>query len=79
MVFHLQNDSYYYFFETNVENIFSSYSSNIMNQSDFYMIDYKKNDLFDFDVNVNYYNNLKENAKIKVTTIEKNPNILIKN
>jgi len=79
MVFHLQNDSYYYFFETNVENIFSSYSSNIMNQSDFYMIDYKKNDLFDFDVNVNYYNNLKENAKIKITTIEKNPNILIQN
>ena len=32
MVFHLQNDSYYYFFETNVENIFSSYSSYIMNQ-----------------------------------------------
>ena len=77
MVFHLQNDGYFYFFESNVENIFSSYTSDIMNQSNFYMIDYKNNDLFDFEVNVNYYNNLEENATIKVTRLEKQPNILI--
>ena len=76
MVFHLKNDSYYYFFESNAENIFSSYISNMKNQSDLYMVDYKKTNLFDFEVNANYYNNLKNNATIKVTTLKKDPSVI---
>ena len=77
LVFHLENDSYYYFFEGNGENIFSTYDYGLFlfNLSKLGEVDYE--DESNFEVNVNYYKTLKENATIKLTKIEKKPDIKI--
>ena len=82
IVFHLQDDNYFYFFETDINNnnLFSSYdqdSLKIFNKSNFYMIDYKNKIFPGFEVNANYYKTLKESTKIKITTIKKEQNISI--
>lgn len=83
IVFRLPNDNYYYFFETNNsnnKNILSSYNQetlNIGNKSNFYMVEFKRR-FFDFEVNANYYKTLKENIKIKIISVKKEPNIFIK-
>jgi hypothetical protein len=82
IVFHLQDDNYFYFFETDINNnnLFSSYDQdnlNIFNRSNFYMIDYKNKIFPGFEVNANYYNAIKDRTKIKVTTIKKESHISI--
>ena len=84
IVFHLQDDNYYYFFETNNNNnnnnIFSSYDHeypNTRNKSYFYMLEFKKG-IFDFEVNVNYYKTIKEKTKIILTSLKREPNVIIK-
>ena len=82
MVFHLQDDNYFYFFEANInnDNIFSFYKENdliISNKSNFYMFEFKKKEFLDFDVNVNYYKTLKQKTILKLTTIKREPYISI--
>ena len=79
MVFHLGNDSYYYFFQSNVTKIFSDYDDrgNILNGTNIYIISYKPRNVFNYEVNVNYFKTIKEPTKIKLTTIEKDPLIEI--
>ena len=81
LVFHLENDSYYYFIEGCAENIFSSYydNKNFNNNTNLYMVGYKHDNFFDYEVNVNYFGTLKENSTIKLTKIEKKPGIIIDN
>ena len=80
LVFHLQNDSYYYFIESNVENIISTYTDNqgLINSTSLTIVEYEHTNVFDYEVNINYFRNLKEPAKIKLTALEKNPKILIR-
>ena len=86
IVFNLKDDSYFYFFEADNDNIFtvlddytdSLFNTNINNKSKFYMVEYKKNNFFDFEINVNYFKTLKEKTKIKLTAIKKETNISIK-
>ena len=61
IIFHLQDESYFYFFEKNInnDNIFSSYNQEnltINNKSNFYMLELKKNEFLDYEVNVNNSN-----------------------
>ena len=81
LVFHLQNDSYYYFLESNVENLFMIFhdKQNNRNNMNLCLIDFKKENIFDYEINVNYYKTLKQNATVKLTIIEKTPNISIAN
>ena len=81
LVFHLENDSYYYFIEGNAENIFSSYydKENFNNKTNLCMVGYEHDNIFDYEVNVNYFGTLKENATIKLTKIAKKPDIIIDN
>ena len=72
-----------FFFETNInnDNIFSSYNQETLvidNKSNFYMLEFKKNEIFDFEVNVNYFKTLKEKTRIKITLLKKETNISIK-
>ena len=80
LVIHLQNDSYYYFIESNVENIISTYTDNqgLDNSTSLTILEYERTSVFDYEVNINYFRNLKETAKIKLTRLEKNPRILIR-
>ena len=79
LVFHLENDSFYYFIEGNGENIFSTYYDNqkLKNSTKFCIVGYNHRNIFDYEVNVNYFRTLKENAKIKLTKIEKKPGVII--
>ena len=81
LVFHLQNDNYYYFFESNVENLFMIFNDKQINRNSINLglIDFKKENIFDYEVNVNYYKTLNQNTKVKLTIIEKDPNISISN
>ena len=84
IVFHLQDDSYFYFFETDInnDNPFSSYdlgNLKLYNRSNFYMFTFQKKEYFDFKVNANYFKTIKEKLKIKITTIKKNPNTYLLN
>ena len=80
LVFHLKNDSYYYFIESNTENIISTFTGNqgLVNSTSLTIVGYEHTNVFDYEVNINYFRNLKEPAKIKLTTLEKNPRILIR-
>ena len=79
LIFHLNNDSYFYFFEANIENLFMTYhdTQNKRNNINLCMLDFKKENIFDYEVNVNYYKTLKQNTTIKLTIIKKTPNISI--
>ena len=81
LVFHLQNDNYYYFFESNVENLFMIFNDKQINRNSINLglIDFKKENIFDYEVNVNYYKSINQNAKVKLTIIEKDPIISIAN
>ena len=79
LIFHLQNDSYYYFFESKVENLFMIFNDKQTNRNsiNFGLIDFKKENRFDYEVNVNYYKTLKQNTTVNLTIIKKDPNISI--
>ena len=79
LVFHLQNDNYYYFFESNVDKIFIKYNDNQnkRNSLTLCMVEYTKESAFDYEVSANYFRTLQQNATIKLTTIEKKQDISI--
>ena len=81
LVFHLQNDNYYYFFESNVENLFMIFNDKQINRNSINLglIDFIKENIFDYEVNVNYYKSINQNANVKLTIIEKDPIISIAN
>jgi len=57
LVFHLKNDSYYYFIESNVENIISTYTDNqgLDNSTSLTILEYERTSVFDYEVNINYF------------------------
>ena len=77
MVFNLENDSYYYFFQSNVSNTFSTYydDEKLVNRTNLCVVEYQHQNVFNYEVNVNYYKTIKEPTTIKLTMIEKNPQI----
>ena len=79
LVFHLENDNYFYYIEGNTENIFSSFydNQNLNNKTNLCMVGYKHDNIFDYEVKVNYFGTLKENATIKLTKIKKKSGIVI--
>ena len=81
LTFHLQNDNYFYFFESNISNLFTTYydNQNRRNVINYCMIDFEKENIFDYEVKVNYYRTIKQKETIKLTIIEKNLNISITN
>ena len=81
LTLHFPLDNYFYFLEGKVDDIFSvvkNDSSSLINCSNLCIIDYVKTNDFDYVVNLNYFKNLKENTKIKITSFEKDPKIKIK-
>jgi hypothetical protein len=52
-------------------------TQNKRNNINLCMLDFKKENIFDYEVNVNYYKTLKQNTTIKLTIIKKTPNISI--
>ena len=77
MVFNLENDNYYYFFQSNLSNIFSTYydDEQMVNRTNLCVVDYLHQNIFNYEVNVNYYKTIKEPTTIKLTMIKKNPKI----
>ena len=80
IVFHLpDNNNFNYIFESNKENIFSRYyEDSLIKCSNLCIIGNEPKNIFENVVNVNYFRKLKENAIIKLTALDKNQNILMK-
>ena len=78
-VFYIKNTNYYYFFSGNVNNLFYYYSdTEMINKNNFLMAQYiSEYSLFPPQVDVNYFHNLKENAKIKITAVPIKPKTFI--
>ena len=77
--FYIDDYDYYYFFEGSSENMFTYFSDYMYNQNNFFMIQYEEPnvDIYEQEVYVNYHQNLKENATVKVTAIPLVPNTYI--
>ena len=81
ITFHLNNDSYLYFIESSLENTITEHYliQGLKNCTSFCIIKYQRQGSLDYEVNVNYFGNIKETSKVKFTAVERNPNIIIPN
>ena len=75
MSIQLNNDNYMYFIESETENLITTNYQNqgLSNSTSLCIVGYEHKNIFDYEVGINYYRTLNKPAKIKITTIEKNP------
>ena len=79
LIFNFEDDNYYYFFEgtDNIISISDYKDFNLKKSVDFFMLEFSKLDLYDYQIIVNYFKNMLKETNVKVTTIKKVPNISI--
>ena len=74
----LNNDNYMYFIESDTDNLITTNykSQGLENSTRLCIVDYQHTNIFDYEVTLNYYRILNKQAKVKITTVDKNPSII---